>query len=277
MGSGTERAMSATRHPVPARDGFGGPTTTGAIVKDVSVALSGGLPGGIAVSRLRVYDWPAADGLRGGSPHLHTASAEGYVVLAGRGRVQTLSAQGLAMTELSSGTLAWFTPGTVHRLINDDGELDILTVMSNAGLPEAGDAILTFSSAILANPETYARNADLPRSGRPAEVAGAARRRRDLALHGFAELCARAATDLDGALDDLYSAAVALVAGRVRSWQRLIERGPSAQIQATQRQLEQLAAGLPGSMVDSGIRVADAQTSQRYGMCGMLTAWDTDS
>ncbi|MGW3355625.1 hypothetical protein ACWDFL_09405 [Streptomyces bungoensis] len=28
-----------------------------------------GLPGGVAVSRLCVYDWPAADGVRGGTPH----------------------------------------------------------------------------------------------------------------------------------------------------------------------------------------------------------------
>lgn len=31
-------------------------------------------PGGVAASRLRVYDWPDADGVPGGSPHLHTAS-----------------------------------------------------------------------------------------------------------------------------------------------------------------------------------------------------------
>ena len=47
-----------------------------------------GFPGATGVTRLWVYDWPTADGLAGGSPHLHTASAEGYVVLGGRGAVQ---------------------------------------------------------------------------------------------------------------------------------------------------------------------------------------------
>jgi hypothetical protein len=239
--------------------------------------LSKGLPGGIAVSRLRVYDWPTSDGLRGGSPHLHTVSTEGYVVLAGHGRVQTLSSQGFATTALVPGTVAWFTPGTVHRLINDDGDLDILTLMSNAGLPEAGDAVLTFPPAILRNQESYARNAALPASGAPDEIAAAARRRRDLALHGFAELCARAATGLDAALGELYSAAAALVAGRVRSWRPLVEGGPSAHVLAAQGQLERLAAGLPGSLMDSGIRSRNARQNEQYGMCGMLTTWGADS
>ena len=51
-------------------------------------------PGGVAVSSLRVYDWESEDGLRGGSPHLHTASSEGYVVTAGSGEVHTVSAEG---------------------------------------------------------------------------------------------------------------------------------------------------------------------------------------
>ena len=42
-------------------------------------------PGGVAVSDLAVYDWEAADGRCGGSPHLHTASSEGYVVVGGAG------------------------------------------------------------------------------------------------------------------------------------------------------------------------------------------------
>ena len=118
-------------------------------------------PGATAVSRLRVYDWPTVDGLRGGSPHLHTASAEGYVVLGGRGAVQTLSGDGYDEQPLSEGVMLWFTPGTVHRLVNY-GDLDILVVMQNAGLPEAGDAVLTFPPEILADPAAYARTAALP-------------------------------------------------------------------------------------------------------------------
>ena len=55
-------------------------------------------PGGTAVTWLDVYDTESIDGLRGGTPHLHLASAECYVVVAGRGRLQTLSASGFAET-----------------------------------------------------------------------------------------------------------------------------------------------------------------------------------
>lgn len=268
--------MSSTESGLAA-DGVGDPTATHGATSGAEAALSRGLPGGVAVSRLRVYDWPAADGLHGGSPHLHTASAEGYVVVAGRGRVQTLSSQGLAMTELAPGAVAWFTPGTVHRLINDDGELELLTLMSNAGLPEAGDAVLTFPPGILADPEAYARHAVLPASGSPEELAEAARRRRDLALEGFGDLCARAATDLDAALNDLYAAAATLVARRAPSWKAIMDAGPSAQSAATASQLEQLAAGRAGSMVDSGIRSVAARPGEKYGMCGRLTTWDVDA
>ncbi len=45
-----------------------------------------GFPGGTAVSHLTVYDWPTSDGLAGGSPHLHTASGEGYAAVGVAGR-----------------------------------------------------------------------------------------------------------------------------------------------------------------------------------------------
>ncbi|GAB4005125.1 hypothetical protein GCM10029992_52040 [Glycomyces albus] len=70
-----------------------------------------GFPGGTAVSLVTVYDWPTADGQAGGSPHLHTASTEGYVVTAGTGAVETLSADGYRRHGLERGTVLWFTPG----------------------------------------------------------------------------------------------------------------------------------------------------------------------
>ena len=240
-------------------------------------ALSRGLPGGIALSRLRVYDWPAADGTRGGSPHLHTASTEGYLVLAGKGSVQTLSAQGFEVTPLAPGTVAWFTPGTVHRLINDDGELEILTLMSNAGLPEAGDAVLTFPADIVTDPAEYAARAALPSVGTSNELAAAARRRRDLALRGFADLVERASADLEGTLAQLYAASTALVTGRVESWRDIVSSGPAAQTDATWRQLDALAAGRAGELHDSGIRAASLDGRERFGMCGILTTWESIS
>jgi mannose-6-phosphate isomerase-like protein (cupin superfamily) len=91
-------------------------------------------PGATAVTMLEVYDWIAPDGLRGGSAHVHLASTEGYVVLAGHGRLQTLGARGYTESELHPGDCLWFTPGIIHRLVNEGG-LRLLVVMSNAGLP----------------------------------------------------------------------------------------------------------------------------------------------
>lgn len=233
-----------------------------------------GLPGGIAVSRLRVYDWEAPDGLRGGSPHLHTASTEGYVVLGGSGAVETLSSDGLQRTPLAPGAVVWFTPGTVHRLINADGALDILTLMSNAGLPEAGDAVLTFPLDVLCDPPRYREQAKLPADGDHETMASAARARRDLALEGFTELRERAASDLDGTLRDLYAAAAALVAPRIGEWERIVASGPGAALDATARQLASLAAGEPGGLASSGIRSLQPEPGERWGMCGRLTTWD---
>ena len=145
-------------------------------------------PGATGVTVLDVYDWVAPDGLRGGSAHVHLASTEGYVVLSGAGRLQTLGAQGYAETPLRPGDCLWFTPGTIHRLVND-GDLRLLVVMQNAGLPEHGDAVLTFPPGILADPAAYARAASLA-GDRAAggALAEAARRRASLAIEGYGVL-----------------------------------------------------------------------------------------
>ena len=64
------------------------------------------LPGGIGITHLRVYDSVAPDGLAGGSPHMHFACSEAYLVIKGRGSVQTLTNEGLRETPLRSGSLS---------------------------------------------------------------------------------------------------------------------------------------------------------------------------
>lgn len=114
------------------------------------------LPGGVGLSALRVYPWEALDGLCGGSPHLHLCCTEAYVVVSGAGRLQTLTTSGFTETSLTPGDVVWFTPGTIHRAIND-GDLNVLVLMQNSGLPEAGDAVLTFPPSSLIDRETYAK------------------------------------------------------------------------------------------------------------------------
>ncbi|WP_022882814.1 cupin domain-containing protein [Gryllotalpicola ginsengisoli] len=240
-----------------------------------AAALSHGLPGAVAVSRLRVYDWPAADGLVGGSPHLHTTSAEGYVVIGGSGAVQTLSSQGLAETPLKPGTVLWFTPGTVHRLVNRSGDLEIVTLMQNAGLPEAGDAVLTFPDEVLRDPARYREAATLPAGADQAQLEQAARARRDLALEGWAALRERAERDLHGALAGLYAAAAAIVAPKVAGWRELWRQGPLAQVEATRLQLDRLEGGDGATLWGSGVAVRQPEPGpERWGMCGRLTVWN---
>ena len=47
------------------------------------------LPGAVGLSHLSAYDWEAADGVCGGSPHLHLVCTEAYVVTGGRGATAT--------------------------------------------------------------------------------------------------------------------------------------------------------------------------------------------
>ena len=103
------------------------------------------------MSHLRVYDTEAPDGLAGGTPHLHTLCTEAYAVVAGTGRVQTLTTSGFREMPFEPGALVWFTPGTIHRLVNDGG-LEILVLMQNAGLPEAGDMVITFEPDVVPTP-----------------------------------------------------------------------------------------------------------------------------
>jgi mannose-6-phosphate isomerase-like protein (cupin superfamily) len=77
-------------------------------------------PGRIGVTHLRVYDRLAPDGLAGGSPHMHFACSEAYLVIQGRGSVQTLSSAGFREITLRAGSMVWFTPGLIHRLVNAD-------------------------------------------------------------------------------------------------------------------------------------------------------------
>lgn len=221
-------------------------------------------PGGIGISGLRVYDWPTVDGLCGGSPHVHLTCAECYYVVGGRGSVQTLTRRGFAETPLSEGSVAWFTPGTIHRLVND-GDLRIIVVMQNSGLPEAGDAVFTFPAEVLAG--DYAVHA----------LAGdeeAARRRRDLALEGFLELRRRVEAGEGEALDDFYRAAVRLKQGDLDAWEKRWRAGALAAAERTGEHLDRLRDGDIAHLTEADIHVMRAEGPRRLGMCGRLDVHD---
>lgn len=236
------------------------------------------MPGGASVSHVKVYDSVGPDGLAGGSPHLHTVCTEAYLVIAGEGMVQTLSGEGYAETPLVAGTVAWFSPGTIHRLINLDGALELYVVMSNAGLPEAGDLVLAFEPDVLAERTRYRGHADLPADGATTEGSGdQARARRDLAVVGFAHW--KAAVETHGGRDGLaplHRAAARLVGEQAQGWRPILDGDPTIDLETSRAQVAALAdpathAAAVDRLGASAIRSHSLHPDvRRMGCCGTL-------
>jgi mannose-6-phosphate isomerase-like protein (cupin superfamily) len=227
------------------------------------------LPGAVGISRLDVYPDAAIDGVVGGTPHVHLVCSEGYYVIAGSGTVQTVTAGGRHEVALRTGTVAWFTPGAVHRLTND-GDLQILTLMQNSGLPEAGDAVLTMPAAVLADPGEYDRVAQTP-SGATLEDAY---RRRDLAVQGLEELLT--AIDRDGppALDAFYRSAAAIIRPLLQQWHRLWDDGPRRAAEDTGDQIVALGEGDVAHLLRADVHARpEPVETGRLGMCGLLETY----
>lgn len=233
------------------------------------------LPGGIGISRLSVYDIEAPDGLVGGTPHVHLACSEGYYVIAGSGAVQTLTPKGFTETPLQAGAVVWFDPGTIHRLVNDGG-LQILTLMSNSGLPEAGDAVLTLPPEHLTDRETYLKATALTGEGEARTASAMARR--DLALEGFAVLRESCEAQGPTALDDFYAAAVKIVQPQLADWRRRWEQGARRLADETGAALDALEAGTTPHLQTAELHRLPAPTEfGRHGMCGRLDIYDITS
>ncbi|WP_434100067.1 cupin domain-containing protein [Streptomyces olivaceus] len=232
-----------------------------------------GFPGAVGVSRLTVYDWPTVEGLPGGgTPHLHLTCTEGYVVTAGRGAVQTLTTSGFEETPLEPGTVAWFTPGTIHRLVNDGG-LEITVVMQNSGLPEAGDAVLTLPQDRLTDPDAYADAVRIPADVPEAEQVEVARARRDLATRRFLEL--REATE-NGDPEPLAAfqrSAAELVRPRLDAWEQRWRDGARAAAETTRAQLDALRGKDDGHLAEARVSATGPAARGRFGMCGRLDVY----
>jgi hypothetical protein len=189
-------------------------------------------------------------------------------VIGGRGRVLAVSAQGYQEVPLEAGAFVWFTPGTIHRLVNDSGDLEILVIMANAGLPEAGDMVLTFPDEVLAEPARYRQAAVLPADASLTDADDAAvRARKDLAVAGMEELVAGG----PAALARFHQRAAALAAPLAASWQPLWSSGARAAALATGEQLAALEAGNPDHLGRASIHALPPPPEvRRYGCCGTL-------
>lgn len=231
-------------------------------------------PGGTSVSRLSVYDTEAPDGLCGGSPHLHTVSTEAYIVTAGRGALQTLDRTGFSEQALVPGSIVWFGAGTIHRAVNHGG-LEVTVLMSNRGLPEAGDAVMTFSSDVMMDAASYRHAAALPdaRVDRAA-ASTAARERRDAAVRGFAALRDAALAGDFGPLEQFYAQALAIVGPRSGEWAALREASVLADAHAGTELLDAVLSGSAALLGTSAPRSIEADPGEpRFGMCGLLQTY----
>lgn len=235
-------------------------------------AESPAFPGATSVSALEVYGGRAPDGFAGGTPHLHTVATEAYLVVGGRGRLQTIDGGGFAERELAPGALVWFAPGVIHRAVNDGG-LEVRVIMQDAGLPEAGDAVMTFPDDVLSDADRYREAATLPGKDRPHdERLAAALSRRDLGVHGFLALLRGDGTVDAERLARFHERAVALVAPRAPEWRDRWERGAAAVAQRTGERLDALEAGRDPGL--AAARVAEAPSEPAFGMCGLLRRYD---
>lgn len=226
-------------------------------------------PGAVGLTWLRVYDTIAPDGVRGGSPHVHLASAEAYITVAGHGDVQTFGPEGFQSFALRPGGVVWFEPGIIHRLVNTSGDLEIFVIMQNAGLPEAGDAVLTFPDNVLANPEAYRSAMTLAGESAEARLVEAAERR-NRAVEGFAELLdgddATRMTRYEGFL----SRAAALRQDVVPQWRQLWEQRPLAEARCTGERLDEIAAGATTALARARVASYTPAEEPVLGMCGTL-------
>ncbi|MDJ0853148.1 MAG: cupin, partial [Myxococcota bacterium] len=186
---------------------------------------------------------------------------------------------GYRETPLEPGAFVWFTPGTVHRLINGDGALEILVLMQNAGLPEAGDLIISFAPEVLDDPVAYARAHALPEGETTTRGSGAAARaRRDAGVEGFLTIREAVQRGDRRPLERFHAQAARLLAPRARDWKRLYERGPLAAVEATARQIAAVERGDASHLAAAALhRLPPPPEERRMGCCGTLGVYVADA
>ncbi|MEV7542500.1 cupin [Streptomyces sp. NPDC089915] len=226
-----------------------------------------GPPAGVGVSHVRVYSSRAPDGQCGGTPHVHLACTEMYVVLEGSGAAEFLTPSGFERVELRPHAAVTFDPGTLHRLVSDPGDdLKILVIMENSHLNERGDVVFTFPDEDLADAQRYEAMAD-------ADAPDAVRARRDRAVSGFTALTAAWQHGPDhgrAALLAFYDRAAALVRPRAADWPRLVADGPARAVHRLAERAEAAAAGAPAHLADASVTrlPAPGAGTDRAGFCG---------
>jgi mannose-6-phosphate isomerase-like protein (cupin superfamily) len=239
------------------------------------------LPAGVGLTHVKVYQTPGPDGLVSGGAHIHLVCSEIYFVLKGTGQVELLSADGLETVDLVPNKVVFFRPGTFHRVLNPNKNLELLAIMQNGGLPERGDFVMSFPPETLANPAEYAH------AVRARDIAEALQRR-DLSLKGYLELKAafgRSPEEGLAALRAFYRAARNLIAPKVDGFEWVLKVGAQTEVKASLDACDFLRAGrldylehspLQGKGAPGHATLYPLNDPARPGMCGELHPYALD-
>jgi mannose-6-phosphate isomerase-like protein (cupin superfamily) len=228
--------------------------------------MSVSLIGGTGISRVVVYTQRLSpDGQHGGSPHIHSVTDEAYYVTKGMGWVELHDLErGFRRVRLETGTYVDFEPGVLHRLVNEDG-LELLAIMGNAGLPEAGDARMYFGPEVDASPDRYEELWTLPRR----KGLEGALERRDRAIEAYAKLVRLWDADRESYFSELrrfIETANRAAEAKKEAFGPHIESGPQAKLEKARARLAHLGGTEEHPVVR---RQAQAETVA-LGMCGQL-------
>jgi len=252
--NGRQKTIRSTRYPA---------MTTAAEQSDV-------LPGCTLISRVDVYRTASIDGQRGGTPHIHLACDEMYYGIHGTGAVELLNYDGFHIRPVSPGDAVCFTPGTIHRAINPAGDLVILVIMQNKGLPERGDVAICMPHETLIFAEAYEREMKVGDDA-------TARRRRDLGVQGFLELKQAFERSLEEgrqALDEFYRVAIERTRHQYAAWCQVVEQGPAAEVRRSEQILAHLEAGSIESLRQGRAFTAETGPHTSFGYCGNIHAYN---
>jgi hypothetical protein len=196
---------------------------------------------------------------------MHAITEEAYYVTRGCGRVELHDEQhGFRTVSLKPGTYLDFQPRVLHRLVNDGG-LELLAIMGNAGLAEAGDARIYFGKEVDDSPERYAQLWSLPqRLG----LAGALERR-DHAVRAYLQLLTSWKLNRMAYEQELarFTRQVLESAAKKRAdFLPYVEAGPLAAGRRAQGRLE----AVPVPVGTPVVRHQSEKTNAELGMCGQL-------
>lgn len=235
----------------------------------VNTSYSLRMPGATLVTRLKVYDTVTPDGQCGGTPHFHFLCTEMYFVLNGTGAVELIDGHGFSRVDLLSHSALVFSPGTIHRLINPNGDLEILVIMQNSGLPERGDNIVCFAEEWMSDTDRY-------HEAMRVQTLDDAYRRRDRGVEGFLQLKAAFEEEPEQgcqALRRLYQLASDHIVSQHGEWEAIIKGGALAEAAASTERLQMLMDNQTDYLFAAQHVLIHAQSYSKLGFCGHLNRY----